>query len=81
MTLDQADAALRTKGFYLSSISRLAENMGYIASSRPIKGPISNGDAGFGQTMQIAMERLIEVHGLKPKPARPLPQDILDLLA
>lgn len=69
MTRDQVDAALRTKGSYLSSVQRLAPEMGFMAASRPLKGSIVNGDAGFGQTEVLAMRRLLDQHGLRLWPA------------
>ncbi len=76
MTLDQAAAALKAKGFYVSSISKMAPEFGYMAASRPIKGSVANGDAGFGQTMQLALDRLVEQHGAKVVPTN----DLEDLL-
>ena len=81
MTLDQASAFLATKGFYLSSISRIAPEMGYMAASRPLKGSIVAGDAGFGQTPQLALDKLLVQHGYKPAAvAAPLPEDLMELL-
>lgn len=76
MTLDQASAFLATKGFYLSSLSRLAPEMGYMAASRPVKGSVSAGDAGFGRTPQLALDSLLTQHGLKPTPVA---DDLMDL--
>ncbi len=75
MTREQVDATLRAHGSYLSSVARLAPDMGWMAASRPVKGSIVNGDAGFGATAEIAMVRLLEAHGL-----RPWPTDLDDIL-
>ena len=57
--------------------SRLAPDLGFMAASRPLRGSIVNGDAGFGQTEVLAMTRLLEQQGLTVT----WPSDLDDLLS
>lgn len=83
MTLDEASAFLARSGHDLSSLSRIAPEMGYIATSRKIGKGADSGTAGFGATAQLALDRLIEEHG-GPKATKPVTvapaDDLADLL-
>lgn len=69
MDIDSADRALRSKGFYLSSVSKMAPELGYVASSRSLKThKASDGEGGFGQTPDRAVAALLAVHGVKTAP-------------
>lgn len=74
MTADEADAALRAKGFYLSSVSKMAPELGYLASSRSLKHPskAENGEGGFGRTPDLAIRALLDIHGAKVRSSNPL---------
>lgn len=69
MTLDETTAFLATKGHYLSSLSKLAPELGYMAATRPLKPPhrTADGETGFGQTPQLALDALVRQFGGKPK--------------
>ena len=77
MNIDAADRALRSKGFYLSSVSKLAPELGYIASSRDLKKSniIGSGESGFGRTAGLALADLLQIHNTKETP------DLADLEA
>ena len=67
MTADQVDAALRSKGFFLCSVAKLAPELGYLASSRSLKKPSDpgSGEGGFGVTPDLAQQALLAEHGIK----------------
>lgn len=67
MTQDDVNRLLQTKGFFLSSCFKIAPDIGFMASSRPMARPAKtqDGSSGFGQTAEAAMRQLLAQHGLE----------------
>lgn len=74
MNIAKAEEILQSKGFYLSSVSRMSPDMGYLASSRSIKNPRKPelGEGGFGKTPSLAVAALLRTHGFKQPTGDPM---------
>ena len=74
MNIAKADDLLQGKGFYLSSVSRMSPDLGYLASSRSLKQPRKTelGEGGFGKTPALAVAALLKTHGIKTPATDPM---------
>lgn len=67
MTQDDVNRLLGTKGFFLSSCFKIAPDIGFMASARPLARPMKtqDGASGFGQTAEAAMRQLLDHYDLE----------------